>query len=74
MNKKEGIYMKNIKKIIFNRIMINIVITLVVGLLYFYFALPPINITSYAFWSFLVFLIAVYYFLSICKHSKNGNI
>ncbi len=41
-------------------IVIPILVTLVVGLVYFYFKLPPLNLKSMAFWTFLVLLVLVY--------------
>ena len=43
---------------------INILITLIIGLFLYYFMLPPINITSPVFWSFVVMLLVIYFFLS----------
>jgi len=43
---------------------INILITLIIGLFLYYFMLPPINITSPVFWSFVVILLVIYFFLS----------
>ncbi len=39
-------------------------ITFVFGLVYFYFALPPINITSISFWSFVIILLILFVVLS----------
>jgi hypothetical protein len=39
---------------------ISLLITLVLGFIYYYFVLPPINITSGAFYSFLGFLLIVF--------------
>ncbi len=40
--------------------LISIGITILFGAIYYYLALPPLNPTSFAFWSFLVTLIIVY--------------
>lgn len=48
-----------------NKKIINIIITLVVGLLYFYIAIPAINLTSPAFYVFLCLLFVVYGLLDI---------
>ena len=42
------------------RILFTIIITLLVMLIYYYFVLPPINISSMAFWSFVIFSLAVF--------------
>ncbi len=39
---------------------IKILITLIIGLVVFYFWLPPINVTSSEFWSFITFLVIIY--------------
>lgn len=44
----------------FKKYVLPILITLVLGVAYFYLALPPINLKSGAFWFFIVFLIAIY--------------
>lgn len=52
---------------------INIIITLVIGAILYYFLLPPINITSIAFWSFTVALLTIYLFLStVSKITSKG--
>ncbi len=38
----------------------SIIITLIIALITYYFTLPPINITSPAFWSFLIFICIIY--------------
>ena len=43
----------------------NLLITLLVGLIYFYFKLPAINLQDRAFYAFFILLAAVYCFLSI---------
>ncbi|MDD3392171.1 MAG: hypothetical protein PHE54_01310, partial [Bacilli bacterium] len=43
----------------------NIVITLLVGFIYFYFALPPLNVTSMAFWFFVSLLLIIYFVLEL---------
>jgi len=47
-----------------------IIITLVVGLIFYYFMLPPINITSPAFWSFLVIILIIYLVQGIFKSKE----
>ena len=47
------------------RFLINLLITLAVGLVYFYIKLPAINLQDRAFYSFFLLLSAVYCFLSI---------
>lgn len=42
----------------------NILITLVIGFIMYYFTLPAINLNSFGFWAFLVFLIFVYNIIS----------
>ena len=37
-------------------ILINLIVTVVAGLIYFYIELPPINLHSAAFYSFFLFL------------------
>lgn len=43
---------------------ITFLITLVIGIILYYFILPPINISSLAFWLFVCMLLIVYAFLS----------
>lgn len=47
------------------RTVINLLITLVFGLVYFYFKLPAINLQDPAFYTFFLLMAAVYCFLSI---------
>ncbi len=47
------------------RTLINLLITLLIGLVYFYFKLPAINLQDRAFYSFFILLAVVYSFLSI---------
>lgn len=47
------------------RTFINLLITLVFGIIYFYFKLPAINLQDSAFYTFFLLLAAVYCFLSI---------
>ncbi len=47
------------------RTIINLLITLAVGIVYFYFKLPAINLQDRAFYTFFLLLAAVYCFLSI---------
>lgn len=49
----------------FKRTLINLLITLAVGLLYYYFKLPAINLQDRAFYAFFLLMAAVYSFLSI---------
>lgn len=48
--------MKNIVK--------NILITLLFGIVYYYFVLPPLNITDISFWLFVITLLFVYFICS----------
>ena len=47
------------------RTIINIIITLLFALVLFYFFLPPLNISSPDFWTYVVFIIIVYIFISL---------
>lgn len=57
---------------------INIIITVVFALIAYYFVLPPINISSPAFWTFMFIVYGFYLFLSFTSlvgfASGNGNI
>ena len=46
------------------KIIINILITLLIGLVIYYFMLPPINITAPEFWTFIIALLGIYFILS----------
>lgn len=46
------------------RNILSIIITLVVGLIIYFIQLPPLNITSMEFWSFILLILAVYLFLN----------
>ena len=43
---------------------INILITVFIGLVLYYFMLPPINITSLLFWVYIIILLSVYFVIS----------
>ena len=45
--------------------------TLVFAFLYYYFLLPPINIHSFAFWMFIIFVVGFYLLASVCVLSIN---
>ncbi len=47
------------------KILINLLITLVFGFIYYYLILPPINIHSGSFWIFIIILLMIYFFLSL---------
>ena len=51
---------------------INLIITLTVGFIVYYFTLPAINIHSFGFWFFIFFLIMLYTFLSFITLSINN--
>ncbi|MCQ2422185.1 MAG: hypothetical protein MJ064_04205 [Lachnospiraceae bacterium] len=55
------------------KVIIPAVVTLVVGLVIFYFALPAINLFSPGFWGFLIVLTGVYLFTAICCSSHDGR-
>ncbi len=42
------------------RIIINLLVTIVLSFVYFYVVLPPLNVQSFAFWVFIIFIIIVY--------------
>ena len=46
------------------RFFINILITLIVGIVIYYFMLPPINISSGIFWTYVIILLFIYFILS----------
>ncbi len=50
------------------RIAVNLLITLIVGILYFYFELPAINLKDPSFYGFLFILAAVYCVLTVISH------
>jgi len=52
----------------------NIIITLIIGIVLYYFMLPPINITSPAFWTFVVMLLFVYAMLNLTSESLKENL
>jgi hypothetical protein len=54
------------------RILINLVITLIVGAVAFYVSLPALNIHSRDFYGFLFFLLAVYIVLSLLTAGKHA--
>ena len=58
--------------------MISLVITLILGFIFYYFVLPPINIQSLLFWVFVVFNIGVFVLSYLIAHTTirgqfNGN-
>ncbi len=53
------------------KIVRNIIITLIIGFIVYYFTLPAININSFGFWAFLVFLIFTYNLISAVTKLKN---
>ncbi len=59
------------------KIAIPLVVTVVAGLIYFYFVLPPLNPKSMDFWTFLLFLFAVYLVIALLMDGlriTNGSI
>ena len=48
----------------FKKIIRNIIITLLIGFVIYYFTLPPLNLSDPAFWIFLVALLIIYFCLS----------
>ena len=50
---------------------LKILSTLVFAFLYYYFLLPPINIHSFAFWMFIIFVVGFYLLASVCVLSIN---
>ena len=59
-------------------ILINLIVTVVAGLIYFYIELPPINLHSAAFYSFFLFLSAVYCVTAVItsgiyRQAENGR-
>ena len=60
----------------------NILITLIVGLVLYFFLLPPINVTSMGFWVFVMMLLFVFIFITfidevsitITRIRKKGNV
>lgn len=53
---------------------LNIIITIVFALLYFYIFLPPLNLTNISFWLFLIILIGIFLFLNIITSFNIHNI
>lgn len=59
-------------------ILINLIVTIVVGFIYFYVELPPINLHSAAFYSFFLFLSVVYCITAVItsgiyRQAENGK-
>ena len=59
-------------------ILVNLIVTVVAGLIYFYVELPPINLHSAAFYSFFLFLSAVYCVTAVItsgiyRQAENGR-
>ena len=59
-------------------ILINLIVTIVAGLIYFYVELPPINLHSAAFYSFFLFLSVVYCITAVItsgiyRQAENGK-
>ncbi len=52
------------------RIFINLAITLLIGIILYYFMLPPLNLTAPSFWSFVIILMVIYFILSLFKNSN----
>ena len=55
------------------RFFINVLITLILGIIIYYFMLPPINVTAPSFWSYVIILIVIYFILS-CFSLLDRNI
>lgn len=49
---------------------INILVTLVIGMILFYLILPPLNITSLMFWIYVSLLLVVYAFISLLNNNR----
>ena len=59
-------------------ILINLIVTIVAGFIYFYVELPPINLHSAAFYSFFLFLSVVYCITAVItsgiyRQAENGK-
>ncbi len=52
---------------------ISLLCTLVLGFLYYYFLLPPINLSSIAFWIFIFFLLIIFITIDVMLHSNEKN-
>ena len=52
------------------KVFINILLTLVLGVILYYFMLPPLNLTAPAFYVFVVFLVIIYFVLSLVTMFK----
>ncbi|MGN1352992.1 MAG: hypothetical protein ACI4WF_02890, partial [Bacilli bacterium] len=46
------------------RNLISILITIVIGLILYYFMLPPINVSSLLFWVYIIILFSIYFVIS----------
>ena len=53
------------------KILVNILVTAIFGLLYFYFALPSINLHDSNFYVFVGFLCIVYFFSALITSGMN---
>ncbi len=57
----------------FGRTMINLLVTLVFGAVYFYVVLPPINLKAQEFYVFVILLCAVYAFCAVLTSGFQGT-
>ena len=55
------------------RVLINLIVTLVVGFLYFYFELPALNLQSPDFYVFILLLCAVYCVCAVLTSGFQGQ-
>ncbi len=56
------------------RSIISLIITLVIGVIIYFVQLPPINITSISFWSYVMFMLAIYLFLNTVSRIDSKGI
>lgn len=56
------------------RNILSVVITIIVGAIIFFIGLPPINITSISFWTYLMLMLAIYLFLNTVTRINSKGI
>ena len=55
------------------RNLISLLITVIVGMIIYFVVLPPINITSIAFWVYILLMFAIYlFFNTVSNIDQNG--
>ena len=57
----------------YRKYFISIIFTILFALIIYYFMLPPINLTSFSFWIYLMLVVGFYTLVASCSNLKIEN-